>query len=101
MSHPRTSPEKDGADTDAEKKAGFARRCVAACVRFYQYFISPLQHVFGANAGCRFHPSCSEYARQAILRHGVFKGTWLGICRIVRCHPWAEGGDDPVPPARR
>ncbi len=75
-----------------------ARRMAAALVRGYQLFISPLQHLFGANAGCRFHPSCSEYTRQAILTHGVFKGTLLGMKRILRCHPWSKGGEDPVPP---
>ncbi len=78
----------------------FARRAAAVCVRGYQLFLSPLQHMFGGNAGCRFTPSCSEYVRQAILTHGVFKGVWLGTKRIARCHPWNPGGEDPVPPPK-
>ncbi|PWL78399.1 membrane protein insertion efficiency factor YidD [Candidatus Gastranaerophilales bacterium] len=48
-------------------------------------------------ASCRFYPTCSEYTRQAIVKYGIFKGGWLGLKRICRCHPWNEGGYDPVP----
>ncbi|HIS82460.1 membrane protein insertion efficiency factor YidD [bacterium] len=48
-------------------------------------------------ASCRFYPTCSEYTRQAIVKYGFFKGGWLGLKRICRCHPWNEGGYDPVP----
>jgi putative membrane protein insertion efficiency factor len=51
--------------------------------------------LFGAN--CRFHPSCSEYAREAIDRHGAGKGSWLTLRRLGRCHPYHPGGFDPVP----
>jgi putative membrane protein insertion efficiency factor len=61
-------------------------------LRGYQYAISPL---FGAN--CRFYPSCSEYAREAIDRHGAGKGSWLTLRRLGRCHPYHPGGFDPVP----
>jgi len=49
---------------------------------------------------CRFHPTCSEYALQAILEHGILKGCALGTWRLMRCHPFAKGGHDPVPPAK-
>ncbi|MDR0996415.1 MAG: membrane protein insertion efficiency factor YidD [Zoogloeaceae bacterium] len=64
-------------------------------LRGYQLCLSPL---LGAN--CRFHPSCSEYARQAVETHGVWRGSWLSLRRICRCHPFHPGGLDPVPPAR-
>ena len=58
----------------------------------YKRFLSPL-----LPAACRFQPTCSEYAREAILRHGVLKGAWLSILRLSRCHPFHPGGFDPVP----
>ena len=61
-------------------------------VRIYRLAISPLM---GRN--CRFHPSCSEYAIEALERHGGGKGAWLAAKRISRCHPWHPGGYDPVP----
>lgn len=61
-------------------------------LRGYQYAIRPL---LGAN--CRFYPSCSDYALDAIDRHGVVKGTWLALRRVARCHPYHPGGFDPVP----
>ncbi len=68
------------------------RRVVAAPVVFYQYAISPL-----LPATCRFTPTCSEYTRQAIMKHGILKGTKLSAKRIARCHPWGGSGYDPVP----
>lgn len=59
---------------------------------FYRLFLSPL---LGVN--CRFQPSCSDYAREAISRHGPLKGSWLGLRRIGRCHPFGGSGYDPVP----
>ncbi|NLN74714.1 MAG: membrane protein insertion efficiency factor YidD [Armatimonadetes bacterium] len=46
---------------------------------------------------CRFNPTCSEYMAQSIEKHGCFRGVWMGMRRIGRCHPWTDGGDDPVP----
>ena len=50
---------------------------------------------------CRFHPSCSDYAREAVLAHGCWRGLWLTLGRLTRCHPFHPGGLDPVPPACR
>jgi hypothetical protein len=61
-------------------------------IRFYQKCISPL-----LGPSCRFTPTCSEYARQAILKHGPIKGLGLAIWRILRCNPWGGSGYDPVP----
>ncbi|MCK9300317.1 MAG: membrane protein insertion efficiency factor YidD [Bacteroidales bacterium] len=61
-------------------------------VRFYRLFISPL-----FPSSCRYTPTCSEYAVQAVQKHGPFKGGWLAIKRILRCHPWGGHGYDPVP----
>ncbi|MEO0794274.1 MAG: membrane protein insertion efficiency factor YidD [Verrucomicrobiota bacterium] len=72
--------------------------CAALVVRVYQLTLSPLKRLLlGPAAGCRFHPTCSEYTRQSLLRHGLFKGGWLALKRIVKCGPWHPGGDDPVP----
>lgn len=64
----------------------------AAAVGLYQRFVAP-----ALPAQCRFHPSCSAYARQALLRHGLAKGLALASRRLLRCHPWHPGGLDPVP----
>jgi hypothetical protein len=61
-------------------------------LRAYQYALRPL---LGAN--CRFHPSCSDYSREAIERYGAARGSWLAVRRIARCHPYHAGGYDPVP----
>lgn len=61
-------------------------------IYFYQRFISPL-----TPPSCRFTPTCSQYAAEAIRRHGPFKGLWLALRRILRCHPWGGSGYDPVP----
>lgn len=72
------------------------------CVRFYQIAISPTLHRLGGpNSGCRFTPTCSHYAIEAIKSHGAIKGSWLGLKRIARCNPWGGAGPDPVPPSRK
>lgn len=68
------------------------RRLLTFLIRIYQYAISPF---LGNN--CRFHPTCSAYAIEAIDMHGIWRGSWLAIKRIGRCHPFHEGGIDPVP----
>lgn len=70
------------------------RRVLIALIRAYQWLLSPL---LGRN--CRYHPSCSHYAAEAIEAHGPLRGGVMALRRIARCHPWHEGGYDPVPPA--
>jgi len=63
-----------------------------AFVKFYKYFISPL-----LPSACRYTPTCSDYAIEAIRKHGVIKGVWLGVKRLLRCNPFGGRGYDPVP----
>jgi putative membrane protein insertion efficiency factor len=62
----------------------------------YRLLVSPV-----LPPACRFAPTCSDYARQAVVRHGVGRGLWLALIRLVRCHPFHPGGYDPPPPSRR
>jgi putative membrane protein insertion efficiency factor len=61
-------------------------------IRLYQWTVSPL-----LGPRCRFYPSCSNYALEAVRRFGAVRGSWLGLLRLLRCHPWQAGGYDPVP----
>ena len=70
----------------------FLEKLIILLVKVYKKFISPL-----LPCACRFHPTCSEYMIQAIQLHGICKGLYLGIRRILRCNPWGGSGDDPVP----
>lgn len=67
-------------------------RVLIVLVAVYRYALSPM-----LGRSCRFHPSCSEYAQEALERHGALRGVWLALRRIGRCHPWHRGGYDPVP----
>jgi uncharacterized protein len=72
------------------------RHLAAFLIRLYQWTVSPL-----LGPACRFHPSCSQYALEAVLRFGVLRGSALAVKRLARCHPFDPGGFDPVPPAGR
>jgi uncharacterized protein len=88
-------PNLVGADDLAGQPRIVARGLVAA-VRFYQRWISPL-----LPPSCRFTPSCSAYAAEALMVHGALRGTWLALLRLLKCGPWHPGGWDPVPPRER
>lgn len=68
------------------------RKVLSVLIRAYQYAVSPL-----FVQSCRFYPSCSAYALEAVERYGVLRGAWLAMKRLLRCHPWHSGGCDPVP----
>ncbi|NUU62569.1 membrane protein insertion efficiency factor YidD [Paenibacillus agri] len=74
---------------------GVGRRTIQAPIRIYRKYISPIKP-----ATCRFYPTCSAYALEAIEVHGPLKGSWLAAKRIARCHPFHPGGLDPVPPLK-
>lgn len=79
--------------------AGPAAALLVGLVRLYRLLLSPL-----LGPSCRFAPSCSAYAVDALLAHGALKGSWLALRRVARCHPWGGHGHDPVPapsPAQR
>ncbi len=67
------------------------RRLIVGLIRAYQRWLSPL-----LPSACRFHPTCSEYMRQAVERHGAVRGVWMGLKRLARCQPLCAGGFDPV-----
>jgi len=75
-----------------------AQNILVCLVRLYRWTLSPAKtFLFGPLAGCRFTPSCSEYALEALKTHGALDGSWLTAKRICRCHPWGDCGHDPVP----
>ena len=76
--------------------SALAALLLRALIQIYRWTIAPL-----LGPRCRFHPSCSAYALEAITTHGPWRGMWLAMRRIGRCQPWNAGGFDPVPPASR
>jgi putative membrane protein insertion efficiency factor len=79
-----------------------AASAAVGLIQIYQRTVSPvLPALFGPSCGCRFHPTCSQYAAEAVGTHGTLKGAWLTARRLVKCTPLHPGGHDPVPPAKR
>lgn len=67
-------------------------------IHLYRLFLSPILHLItGPLGGCRFEPTCSKYALEALHTHHLFRALWLILCRVGRCHPWGGSGYDPVP----
>jgi hypothetical protein len=79
-------------ETHATTRHGVVSKLFMSAIRLYQVTLS---RAFPPS--CRFYPSCSEYTRQAIAKYGAMKGSWMGVKRILRCHPFHPGGYDPVP----
>jgi uncharacterized protein len=78
-----------------------AQHILIFAVRLYRWVLSPAKAVlFGPLGRCRFHPTCSQYALDAVRAHGALAGSWLALKRIGRCHPWGSSGEDPVPPKK-
>jgi putative membrane protein insertion efficiency factor len=85
----------DACATDRRPVDGLPVRAALAALRAYKLLLSPL-----FTGACRFHPSCSTYAAEALRAHGLVAGTWLAVRRLARCHPFGGSGYDPVPPRR-
>ncbi|WP_328698663.1 membrane protein insertion efficiency factor YidD [Cellulomonas citrea] len=99
ISTERCAPLDVGRSRPVAEVARFLRRLPRAALLgllwLYQHLISPMRP-----PSCRYYPSCSQYAVIAVTRQGAVRGSWLAVRRLARCHPWAAGGVDDVPPAR-
>ena len=90
-----TAPATTVSDGAPAVRPSVAARALGAAIGFYRTAISPLRP-----PSCRYRPTCSEYALDAVRAHGAVRGGWLAARRLLRCHPFHAGGFDPVPPAR-
>ena len=97
MSEPITSPVASVA-TIPDRRPGVLANALLGLIWLYKKLVSPiLPAVFGQNCGCRFHPTCSHYAAEAVRTHGAIRGSWLAARRLLKCTPLHPGGFDPVP----
>jgi putative membrane protein insertion efficiency factor len=75
-----------------------SKKIILKSIRFYQHYLSFDQGFFKffflTDKACRFQPTCSDYTYQAIEKYGILRGSWLGLRRVMRCHPWSKGGKD-------
>ena len=92
-SHRQALPQTASAACNHKPRPTFLISLLLLTLKFYRYVISPL-----LGPHCRFHPSCSCYAMEALQRFGFWRGSWLTLRRLLRCHPLHSGGLDPVPP---
>jgi putative membrane protein insertion efficiency factor len=91
---PRASASGQNLDVNSQSGTGahhVVQELLLLILRFYKQWISPL-----LPSACRFHPTCSQYAMEAIQHYGVLRGVWLGVLRLLKCHPFHKGGFDPV-----
>ena len=96
-SKPIITPRSPGAIVlNRPRRDGSLVILVLGAIRAYKTLISPL-----FTGCCRFYPSCADYMAEAVATHGAVKGTWLGMCRLIRCHPLGAHGVDPVPPVSK
>ena len=84
------------------RQGGFRVFLISVMHSFYKLVLSPVLHAGAGMTGgaCRFQPTCSEYAVIALHEHGLLRGGWMALKRVLRCHPFSKGGFDPVPPKR-
>jgi hypothetical protein len=95
MTDPANEPATEPDPSEAQGRASVLARPLILLIRFYQVWISPV-----LPPSCRFYPSCSAYAIEALRVHGAVRGSALTVWRLLRCAPWHPGGVDPVPPRR-
>jgi putative membrane protein insertion efficiency factor/ribonuclease P protein component len=94
---PDASARPPTAHQGASMALHLGQRLLLGLLRIYQLTLSPLLHLLAPGSGCRFEPSCSAYAVDAVRTHGCWRGAWLATRRLARCHPWGGSGWDPVP----